>query len=96
VLDNQERVVQELSSDGSLVSSITYDANGPETYTKDGKFYSYALDSCGNVVALTDETGSVVNSYSYDVWGQLQSSTETVFNPIRARGEYWDGETGFY
>jgi RHS repeat-associated protein len=50
----------------------------------------------GDVVALKDSNGKVVNRYSYDVWGNLTSSQETVENPIRSRGEYYDSESGFY
>jgi hypothetical protein len=31
--------------------------------------YWYTLDGRGNMVALTDATGTVVDRYSYDVWG---------------------------
>ncbi|MDR3285712.1 MAG: hypothetical protein LBS83_03445, partial [Holosporales bacterium] len=96
VLDDQERVVEERDMIGNVVSKITYDKNGPETYTRDGKTYRYVFNHLGDVVALKDSNGKVVNRYSYDVWGNLTLSQETVENPIRSRGEYYDSESGFY
>jgi RHS repeat-associated protein len=96
VLDEMDRVVQEVAPNGELVSSITYGLNGPEKYMIGGNVYSYVLNQVGDVVALVDESGAVVNTYSYDSWGKLDAINESVANPIRFRGEYFDSETGFY
>ncbi len=65
--------------------------------------YWYELDGRGDVIALTDATGAVVQQYSYDAWGkllpQLQSTgggalgltTEAVPQPLRYRGYWYDG-----
>ncbi len=34
--------------------------------------YWYKLDGWGNVVALTDGSGAVVDRYSYDLWGEVK------------------------
>ena len=51
--------------------------NGNLVGQKDGsnstKYFS--LDGKGNVTALVDSTGSVVNSYKYDPYGKDQGST---------------------
>jgi len=36
--------------------------------------YWYAVDGRGNVVALTDINGKVVDHYAYDSWGELTST----------------------
>ena len=38
--------------------------------------YWYELDGRGNVVALTDSTGNVVDRYSYDLWGKPLSVSD--------------------
>jgi RHS repeat-associated protein len=48
------------------------------------------------VVQVLDVNGIVVNSYSYDEWGNITSKTETIENPIRYAGEYYDEESGLY
>jgi RHS repeat-associated protein len=58
--------------------------------------YWYVLDGRGNVVALTDSTGNVVDRYSYDVWGALTSVSESVPQRLRYAGYWYDQELGWY
>ena len=45
---------------------------------------------------MTDESGNVVNEYTYDPWGNILSENETVENPIKYAGEYYDEELDMY
>src|SRR5207253_7770957 len=54
------------------------------------------LDGQGNVVALTDSTGNVVDRYAYDVWGALTSASESVPQLLRYAGYWYDQELGWY
>ncbi len=56
----------------------------------------YLHDGLGSVVALTNGSGSVANSYAYDPYGNTTSSTGTVANPFRFIGAVWDSSTGLY
>lgn len=56
--------------------------------------YYYLYNGHGDVVQITDAAGNVVNSYSYDEWGNTTSQSEIVFNPFKYCGEYFDKETG--
>jgi len=58
--------------------------------------YWYVLDGHANVVALTDQSGNVVDSYSYDAWGKPLSVSETVTQPYRYAGYWYDTEQGWY
>ena len=49
-----------------------------------------------DVIGLVNDAGAVVNNYSYDAWGNILSETETVDNPIKYAGEYYDDELGMY
>ena len=62
------------------------DASGQKAY--------YLHNAHGDVTELRDNNGNVLNSYSYDIWGNPQSVTETVENPFRYSGEYVDSTTG--
>ena len=58
--------------------------------------YWYVRDGRGNVIALTGPKGSVVASYADDPWGQVISSTETIWQPFRY-GSYWyNADLGVY
>ena len=57
--------------------------------------YYYLFDSLGSVIGLTDASGTFVESYRYNVYGQpLQAST--VGNPYMFTGRRFDSETGLY
>jgi RHS repeat-associated protein len=56
----------------------------------------YHADQLGSIRALTDQAGTVVNTYAYDAYGTTTASTGSVANPFRYAGEYQDAETGLY
>ncbi|HZS88593.1 MAG TPA: SBBP repeat-containing protein [Chloroflexota bacterium] len=53
----------------------------------------YLLDGQGNVIGLSDVHGHRVATYVYDAWGYQQPSTseDTVHQPLRYRGYWYDG-----
>jgi RHS repeat-associated protein len=52
-------------------------------------------DQLGSTTSLTNAAGATVQSYTYDAYGQLTSTTPTVENPFRYAGQYTDEKTGF-
>lgn len=61
--------------------------------TPSGRFY-YLFDGLGSVVGLVDNTGSKVNNYRYDPYGEQITATQTVANPWRYTAGHHDGQTG--
>jgi len=96
VLDDSDRVIEERDSDGNTISRIIWSEELPSSYIYKDKVYQYVCNSHGDVVALLDEAGTKVNTYKYDIWGQLIESNETIPNAIRYNHEYYDEESGFY
>ncbi len=58
--------------------------------------YFYEEDGRGNVVAVTNISGTVVDHYAYDVWGRLIAASEQVPQRLRYGGYWWDQELGWY
>ena len=58
--------------------------------------YTYLHNGHGDVVALIDSEENTVNRYTYDAFGVILTSTETVDNPFRYTGYWYDSETGLY
>jgi RHS repeat-associated protein len=56
----------------------------------------YGFDGHGSVRFLTDSTGAVTDSYDYDAFGNLISSTGTTANNYLFAGEQYDPDLGLY
>lgn len=58
--------------------------------------YYYIHNAHGDVTALTNGRGEVVNSYSYDAFGNILDSVEKVDNRFKYSGELHDSVTDQY
>ena len=52
-------------------------------------------DQQGSTRLLTDATGKVVGTYTYDPYGKVTNHTGTASTPLQYDGQYTDAETGF-
>lgn len=83
---------------GNNTLDFAYDTDSLIGFKYNDTPYFYEKNLFGDVVAVLDEDGTVVASYSYDAYGNVLSATGTMaaVNPIRYRGYYQDAETGWY
>ena len=58
--------------------------------------YWYERDGLGNVVALTDRNGTVVDQYAYGLSGKPTIVSESVPQQLRYQGYWYDNELGWY
>ncbi|WP_253734562.1 RHS repeat-associated core domain-containing protein [Methylomonas sp. ZR1] len=62
-----------------------------------GSTYHYHLDHLGTPRELTDTDGRIVWSARYRAYGNLAlADVETIDNPLRFQGQYYDQETGLH
>jgi RHS repeat-associated protein len=54
----------------------------------------YLQDQLGSTRGLTDSTGAIVATYSYDAYGAVTGSSGTAGTPFQYAGQYTDGESG--
>jgi len=101
-----KQVIEEYEGD-ILMKSYIYGTMGLDDVVKmktNSNDYYYHKDILGSVIALSDETGSVVEKYEYDAYGKttvLNSngvviSASTVGNDFGYTGQRNDNETGLY
>jgi len=87
-----------VKSSGGYTDSFVYGATGaPVEFvrTMGGVTtpYWYETDGRGSVVAVTDQSGAVVDRYAYDSWGEtVGKDTQAVPQQLRYRGYWYDGE----
>lgn len=58
--------------------------------------YYYHADGLGSTITLTDSTGSAVQTYNYDSFGNMKDQKNRVEQPYTYTGREWDKETGLY
>jgi RHS repeat-associated protein len=59
-----------------------------------GNTYYFLFDGLGSVAAVTDSSGNVVRTFTYEPFGKEVSTTGTLYEPFRYTGGYYDSETG--
>jgi RHS repeat-associated protein len=89
------QVLAELDSAGNLV---TYYTRGAELISlhRTGETRYYLYDPNSSVRILTNETGMVTDTYTYDAFGNLLAKTGMTVNNYLYTGEQYDANTGFY
>lgn len=79
-----------------LVSKINIESNGSGQLGENT--YYYHFDRRGSTVAMTDLQEDVVNSYKYDIYGELIEEVENVYNSLQYNGQYgvYTDDNGLY
>lgn len=83
-----------LLSDGNY--DFLYGPNGApiEQIDSGGAVTFLHTDQAGSVRLLTDTSGTITGSYSYDPWGRTTAHTGTGSTPLGYDGQYTDPESG--
>lgn len=82
-----------------LVDGTTSYINGPSGFpiaqvTSGGTVSYYHQDQLGSTPALSNSSGSIAATYTYDPFGFLTASTGSLTTPLGYNGQYTDAETG--
>ncbi|WP_438433841.1 polymorphic toxin-type HINT domain-containing protein [Gorillibacterium sp. sgz500922] len=91
------QLVEELDASGHPMATTVY--GNEALYRKDrltGLSGYYFTNGHTDVVSLRSDNGTPLNQYTYDIWGKLQTKLETMSNPFKFTGEYYDNESGLY
>ena len=88
---------------GNDTLTFIYGSNGhPMAVKYNYSYYYYVTNTFGDVLAILDDDGAEVVTYTYDAWGNIlttggsMASTLGAYNPLRYRGYVYDRETGLY
>ncbi|EJQ78680.1 YD repeat (Two copies) [Bacillus toyonensis] len=90
----------ETDANGTILRQYVYGVNGVRVAMKSqGQTLYYHYNPHGDVIAMTDASGSVVAKYEYDAWGNVLKSEATGIaaeNPFGYTGYMYDKEIGMY
>jgi RHS repeat-associated protein len=56
----------------------------------------YEQDGLGSVTSLTNSSGALAQTYTFDSFGNTTNSSGSISNPFRYTGRDFDSETGLY
>ncbi|KAF1083693.1 tRNA(Glu)-specific nuclease WapA precursor [Sporotomaculum syntrophicum] len=93
--DNTGRVIAESNAGDSVTAQMIW-GNQALARKVDGSYYYYLYNGHGDVTKVVDQNGNIVNSYTYDEWGNILSQQEQLPQPLKYAGEYYDDESGLY
>ncbi len=88
--------VEEVDQNAAVLARYTQSAgiDEPLAEVRSGTTSYYDQDGLGSVTSLSSSTGSLVNTYVYDIFGNLTTSSGGVTNPFQYTGRDYDPETG--
>ncbi len=89
-------VVTELDGEDKLKAASVRGIELISQRDSEDNSYYYLNNYHGDVVNLTDRAQNIVNSYSYDAFGNTVNANEQVHNRFRYSGEQFDSLTNQY
>jgi len=93
-----DNLIEETSGAGAVVARYTQglSIDEPLAELRSPTTSYYEADGLGSLTSLSNSSGAIANTYTYDSFGNLTASTGTVVNPFRYTGREFDSETGLY
>jgi len=97
-LYEESNLLQEVDSSGGLLSRYAQAPGTDQPLSRFGSGASnyYQQDGIDSVSSLTNTSGALSNSYTFDSFGQLATHSGTLANPFEYTGREFDSETGLY
>jgi len=91
-------LVEEADASGNLTARYVFGPGVDEPFGayRGGAWEFYQADGLGSITSLSSSTGAVTDSFVYDSFGNVISSTGSFSQPFRYTGREWDADTGLY
>src|SRR5207253_408203 len=92
-----DNLVEETNSSGAVVARYSQGLNidEPLAMLRSSTTSYYQADGLGSVTSLSNGTGSLAQTYSFDSFGKT-TPTGSLVNPFQYTGRESDTETGLY
>ncbi len=95
--DLMGHLIAETNQSGQMLAEYVYLGGQLLAMIKSGEaLYYYHNDHLGTPQVLTDDTGAIAWKAVYTPFGEAVPSIQTVENPFRFPGQYYDQETGLH
>jgi RHS repeat-associated protein len=93
-----DNLIEETNSVGAVVARYSQGLNidEPLAMLRSGATSYYQADGLGSLTSLSNTSGALANTYTYDSFGNLTASTGSLTNSFRYTGREFDTETSLY
>jgi len=90
--------IEDVDQSGNVLARYTRATNIDEPLSefRSGATSYYEQDGLGSVVSLTNSSGAVAQTYTYDSYGKITAFTGTITNPFQYTAREFDPETNIY
>jgi RHS repeat-associated protein len=91
-------IVEESNSGGTPIARYSQglSIDEPLTMLRSSATSYYEADGLGSITSLTNASGAVASTYTYDSFGNVTNSTGTIGNSFRYTGREFDTETNLH
>jgi RHS repeat-associated protein len=93
-----DNLIEETNASGGVVARYSQGLNidEPLAMLRGGTTSYYQADGLGSLTSLSNTSGALANTYTYDSFGSLTASTGSLTNSFRYTGREFDAETSLY
>ncbi|MGA7091118.1 MAG: hypothetical protein WBX12_10590, partial [Candidatus Acidiferrales bacterium] len=93
-----DNAIEIVDQNGNILSRFAQGRNVDEPLAESvsGATNFYEQDAIGSITSLTNGSGALAQTYTYDSFGKLTNSSGNVTNPFRYTGRDFDTEIGLY
>ena len=97
IYDNED-ILFEYDNTNTPITRYTHGpgVDEPLIMERGGSSYYYHSDGLGSIVAITDSTGNIVKSYTYDSFGNIVDEEGVLLNTYTYTSRELDFESGLY
>jgi RHS repeat-associated protein len=91
-------LIEETNSSGAAVARYSQGLNidEPLAMLRAGTTSFYHADGLGSITSLSNSSGAIAQTYTFDSFGNLTGSTGSLTNPFRYTAREFDAEAGLY
>jgi RHS repeat-associated protein len=91
-------LLEEIDNVGNVLARYTQnmEIDEPLAELRSGTISYYQQDGLGSSTSLSNSSGALANTYTYDSYGKLTASSGGISNPFQYTGRELDIETGIY
>ena len=93
-----DNLVEETNSSGTAVARYSQGLNidEPLAMLRSSATSFYQADGLGSITSLTNSSGSIAQSYTFDSFGNQTASSGSLTNPFQYTAREFDPETSLY